>query len=121
LETHDDLINMVEGVRDLFALLRSGNFTSDTLSISVEGRALADVSIWDDDELGSWLRQSVKGVSHAASSCSQAVNSLGQLVGVENCWVADTSVLSRVPTETPAAPVTMEALRIARNIGETLS
>ena len=121
LETHDDLINMVEGVRDLISLLLSGNFTVDPTSISVEGRALADVSIWDDDELGSWLQQSVKGVSHASSSCAQAVNPLGQLVGIENCWVADASVLPRVPTETPAAPVTMEALRIARNMGETLS
>jgi len=121
LEAREDLINMVEGVRDLFALLRSGNFSSDTLSISVEGQALADVSIWGDDELGSWLQQSVKGVSHASSSCAQAVSPVGQLVGIKNCWVADASVLPRVPTETPAAPVTMEALRIARNMGETLS
>jgi choline dehydrogenase-like flavoprotein len=121
LEAHEDLNNMVEGVRDLFALLCSGNFTSDPTSISVEGQTLVELLNWDDDELGSWLQQSVKGVSHASSSCAQAVNPLGQLVGIENCWVADASVLPRVPTETPAAPVTMEALRIARNIGETLS
>ena len=120
LEVREDLINMSEGVRDLLALLRSGNFTSDPLSISIEGRPLAEVMAWDDHELGSWLRRSVKGVSHASSSCSRAVNPLGQLLGIENCWVADASVLPRVPTETPAAPVTMEALRIARNIGETL-
>jgi choline dehydrogenase-like flavoprotein len=120
LEAHEDLVNMVEGVRDLISLLGSGNFTVDPTSISVEGQILVDLLNWDDDELSSWLRQSVKGVSHASSSCSQAVNPLGQLVGVENCWVADASVLPRVPTETPAAPVTMEALRIARNIGETL-
>jgi choline dehydrogenase-like flavoprotein len=121
LEAHEDLVNMGEGVRDLISLLGSGNFTVDPTSISVEGQALVDLLNWDDDELSSWLRQSVKGVSHASSSCAQAVNPLGQLVGIENCWVADASVLPRVPTETPAAPVTMEALRIARNIGETLS
>ena len=121
LEDHEDLVNMVEGVRDLLELLRAGNFTVDPTSISVEGLALVDLLNWDDDELGSWLQQSVNGVSHASSSCAQAVNSLGQLVGIENSWVADASVLPRVPMETPAAPVTMEALRIARNIGETLS
>jgi len=121
LEVREDFINLVEGVRDLIALLRTWNFTSDPTSITVEGRALADLMKWDDVELGSWLQQSVKGVSHATSSCAQAVNPLGQLVGIENCWVADASVLPRVPTETPAAPVTMEALRIARNMGETLS
>ena len=120
LEAHEDLVNMVEGVRDLLKLFRSGNFTNDQLSITIEGQTLVDVMNWDDAELGSWLQQSVKGVSHASSSCAQAVNPLGQLVGIENCWVADASVLPRVPTETPAAPVTMEALRIARNIGESL-
>lgn len=121
LEAREDLINMVESVRDLLTLLRTGNFTSDPTSTTVEGQALVDLLSWDDDELGSWLRQSAKGVSHASSSCAQAVNPFGQLVGIENCWVADASVLPMVPTETPAAPVTMESLRIARTIGETLS
>jgi choline dehydrogenase-like flavoprotein len=120
LEAHEDLVNIVEGVRDLLKLLHSGNFSSDPLSISIEGQRLVDVMNWDDAELGSWLQQSVKGVSHASSSCAQAVEPTGRLRGVENCWVADASVLPRVPTETPAAPVTMEALRIARNIGESL-
>lgn len=121
LAADEDLFNMMEGVRDLIRLLVDGKFTDDPESITVEGRPLADVSAWDDDDMREWLRRSVRGVSHAASSCAQAVDSVGRVLGLDNCWIADASVLAHVPTETPAAPVTMEALRIARNIGESLS
>jgi choline dehydrogenase-like flavoprotein len=117
----EDLIHMVVGVRDLIRLLTEGNFTNDPGSISVEGLPLGEMIGWNDEELAKWLRQSVRGVSHAASSCAQAVDSSGRVLGLENCWIADASVLAHVPTETPAAPVTMEALRIARTIGESLS
>lgn len=60
-------------------------------------------------------------VSHAASSCASAVDSRGRLTGVGGVTVADASVLPRVPPETPAAAVTMEALRIASALGEELS
>ena len=121
LAADEDLFNMVQGVRDLIRLLVDGKFTDDPKSITVEGRSLVNVSAWDDDDMREWLRRSVRGVSHAASSCAQAVDSAGRVLGLENCWIADASVLAHVPTETPAAPVTMEALRIARNIGESLS
>lgn len=60
-------------------------------------------------------------VSHAASSCASAVDSRGRLSGVGGVTVADASVLPRVPPETPAAAVTMEALRIATALGGELS
>lgn len=121
LEEHTDLVNMVDGVRDLVALLSSGNFSNDAASITVEGLPLAAFSEYDEKMLASWVRQSVRGVSHASSSCAQAVDASGRVMGLENCWIADASVLVRIPAVTPAAPVTMEALRIARNIGESMS
>lgn len=60
-------------------------------------------------------------VSHAASSCATAVDSRGRLTGVDGVSIADASVLPKVPPETPAAAVTMEALRIATVLGEELS
>lgn len=60
-------------------------------------------------------------VSHAASSCARSVDGDGCLRGVSGIWLADASVLPGVPPVTPAAPVTMEALRIATAIGEELS
>lgn len=59
-------------------------------------------------------------VSHAASSCARSVDDRGRLLGVGGVRVADASVLPCVPPVTPAAPVTMEALRIATAMGEEL-
>ena len=59
-------------------------------------------------------------VSHAASSCSGSVDDRGRLLGVAGVRIADASVLRCVPPVTPAAPVTMEALRIATAMGEEL-
>jgi choline dehydrogenase-like flavoprotein len=121
LEDADDLANMVAGVRDLVQILSSGNFSNDSASVTVEGLPLAELRQYEEAELSKWVFEAVKGVSHATSSCAQAVDSLGRVMGLENCWIADASVLASIPTVTPAAPVTMEALRIARNIGESMS
>jgi choline dehydrogenase-like flavoprotein len=121
LKDEEDLINMVAGVRDLIQILSSGNFSNNAESVRIEGLPLAELREYEDAQLSKWVSQAVRGVSHAASSCAQAVDSLGRVLGLENCWIADASVLAGIPTVTPAAPVTMEALRIARNIGESTS
>ena len=63
----------------------------------------------------------VHPVSHATSSCAGSVDDRGRLRGTANVTVADASVLPHVPHETPAASVTIEALRIARLLGRELS
>ena len=114
---------MVHGVRGLLAQLVSPAMASISFvdEITIEGMPLAQLQGLSDSQLEGWLRGAVKFVSHATSSCATAVDEWGRVKGIENCWVADASVLPSVPSCTPAAPVTMEALRIARNIGESLS
>ena len=121
LTDESDVRNMVHGVKDLLRLLKEGSFSSDTDSIRIEGAPLGLLESMSHENLGQWVKANVHGVSHASSSCADAVDSLGRVKGLENCWIADASVLPTVPSCTPAAPVTMEALRIARNIGESLS
>lgn len=116
-----DIEQMVLGVLDLVQLLRTGKFSSHPESIVIEGVPLGLLESMEENELREWVIAHVRGVSHATSSCALAVDSFGQLQGLENCWIADASILPSVPSCTPAAPVTMEALRIARNIGESLS
>ena len=120
LAEENDVRDMVQGARDLVRLLKEGSFTTNTDSIQIEGTLLSDFEQLTEGELGLWVVSHVQGVSHASSSCAESVDSRGQVIGLENCWIADASVLPSVPTCTPAAPVTMEALRIARNIGESL-
>ena len=121
LTDESDVRNMVQGLQDLIRLLSEGSFTPDADSIRIEGTPVSQLENLSGDGLGQWVKANVSGVSHASSSCSDAVDSLGGVKGLENCWIADASVLPTVPSCTPAAPVTMEALRIARNIGESLS
>lgn len=78
-------------------------------------RVISDMGVESVEESG------VHPVSHPTSSCSRAVNANGRLTGWSNITVADASVLPGVPHETPAASVTIEALRIARVLGEELS
>ena len=123
LQDEKDLLNMMRGVRDLLAQLVSPAMASISFvdDITIEGMPLAQMQGFSDTQLREWLPGTVKFVSHATSSCATAVDDLGRVKGIENCWVADASVLPSVPSCTPAAPVTMEALRIARNIEESLS
>lgn len=60
-------------------------------------------------------------VSHATSSCSRSVDGRGRLLGVDAVTLADASILPSVPSVTPAAPVTMEARRIADILREELA
>ena len=121
LSKESDLKDLLVGVQDLLRLLRNGTYTSQTDSITLEGTPFQTLEKLDEESLRDWLLVHVQGVSHATSSCAEAVDEFGRVRGLVNCWVADASVLPSVPTCTPAAPVTMEALRIARHIGESLS
>lgn len=121
LNDESDVRNMVLGLKDLIHLVSEGSFTLDADSIHIEGTPVSQLESLSPEDLSRWIKANVRGVSHASSSCSDAVDSLGRVKGLENCWIADASVLPNVPSCTPAAPVTMEARRIARNIGESLS
>lgn len=76
---------------------------------------LAQMGVTEFDE------SAVHPVSHATSSCAGSVNGSGRVNGTVNVTVADASVLPHVPHETPAASVTIEALRIARLLGRELA
>ena len=73
-----------------------------------------------NQELDAWIRESLTLVSHASASCSQAIDGQGKLNGLSNVYVADASALPGVPSETPAASVTIEASRISRLLAEEL-
>lgn len=67
-----------------------------------------------------WTESAVHPVSHAASSCSRAIDAFGSVTGLSNVRVADASALPWVPEDTPAASVTMVARRVATALGEVL-
>lgn len=117
-----DRVAMRDGVRWLLDLARSQAFHTVADAVFVDGGGVGDVAIdsMKNSELDEWIRANLALVSHAASSCGQAIDGHGRLRGLSNVTIADASALSVVPPETPAASVTMEALRISRLLAEGL-
>ena len=118
----EDLRAMSELVRLTASMLQASEFQNIAQSISgdSQGTGLEHVLHMTDQELATWMRSSLAPVSHVSSSLSSVVDPAGRIPGTMGLVVADASVLAHVPHQTPAAPVTMEALRIARVLGELL-
>ena len=98
----------------------------------LQDHAAMEIAIEIAEELAQSLRirdgidhvfvdHTVRPLSHVSSTCVSVTDGNGRVQGAQGVWVADASVLPQVPTCTPAAPVTMEALRIAHMIAGELT
>ena len=123
LSTRADIDGMRESVRELVRICNSPSVQRTTRSIVVDDRGarLQDLEGLGELELDQWIRGHLSFVSHASSSCSSAIDADGGLRGFANVTIADASGLPTVPSETPAASVTIEATRIGRSLGEKLA
>jgi choline dehydrogenase-like flavoprotein len=119
-----DAAAMREAVLHMVQTVTETHFKAVVTDVLIDshGSSVSDVMEMADGELDQWIRQNLSVVSHATSSCSSAVDMhTGALQGMGNITIADSSVLSAVPACTPAAPVTIEARRIAELLGEHLT
>ena len=117
-----DRTAMRDGVRWLLELVGQPAFVGVSDGVFVDGQG-SNALLMDgmkNADLDAWIRDNMTLVSHAAASCSQALNAQGKLIGLSNLYVADASALPGVPSETPAASVTIEANRISRLLVEEL-
>ena len=123
LDDEGDVRAMGALVREACAVLSSAPFAGvcGEAAGDEHGTTTAEISQMDDVRLAAWMRNSLAPVSHVSGSLGRCVDATGHVVGLEGVVAADASVLRGVPHETPAAPVTMEALRIARALGEELA
>ena len=117
-----DKAAMRDGVRWLLDLVRSPAFVglADSVFIDDGGTSTVLIDAMKNQELDVWIAEHLTLISHATSSCSEAINEAGSLRGLSNVTIADASALPGVPSNTPAASVTMEALRISRLMAEGL-
>lgn len=84
------------------------------------GRSLASV-LGDDARLEAFVRANVFGVWHASGTCrmgraddpSAVVDPAGKVIGVDNLYVADASVMPRLPSANTNIPTIMIAEKIA--------
>lgn len=122
LSTARDQEYLTKGVEELLNVIsRVETIPEVRLAEPLLGQfSLPEFESTDHGERISMVKSHVEVLSHASGSCTKAVDSKGNLLAFDGVTVADASILS-LPNCTPAAPVTMEALRIARILGEELS
>lgn len=123
LSSARDRIGMRQLVRVAIGEMRGEGFAEVANSIvgGITGTPIDVLAEMSDQDLDRWIAGEVSLVSHASCSMSRSIDSDGSVLGIRGLIVADASVLSHVPHETPAAAVTMEARRIARLLGENLA
>ena len=123
LATIRDRVAMREAVRELISTAMSASFSaiSHRVLVDSDGTSVEVLDAMKNAELDEWIAVHLAVVSHAASSCHDIVDSDGKVRGVGNLYIADSSILHSVPPCSPAGPVVIEAARIARTLGETLT
>jgi choline dehydrogenase-like flavoprotein len=123
LATIRDRVAMREAVRELISTAMSASFSaiSHRVLVDSDGTSVEVLDAMKNAELDQWIAEHLTVVSHAASSCHEIVDSDGKVRGVGNLYIADASILHSVPPCSPAGPVVIQAARIARAIGETLT
>ncbi|GGF55978.1 glucose dehydrogenase [Azorhizobium oxalatiphilum] len=93
------------------------------LKYVMSGGALPRV-IADDARLEAFVRENAFGVWHASGTCRMGsasdplavVDPRGKVMGTENLYVADTSVMPRLPSANTNVPVIMVAEKIATGL-----
>ena len=123
LATIRDRVAMREAVRELISTAMSASFSaiSHRVLVDSDGTSVEVLNAMKNAELDEWIAEHLTVVSHATSSCHEIVDSDGKVRGVGNLYIADSSILHSVPPCSPAGPVVIEAARIARALGETLT
>jgi len=82
-----------------------------------------------DAEIDDWALHQVGAYSHAASSCAMGdshdemavVNERAEVIGYENLWLCDASILPTLPRANTHLPIVMVANRVSEMLRETLS
>jgi choline dehydrogenase-like flavoprotein len=111
------------GVRHVAQLLASDALgpVADTVSIDDIGTPLGRLGAMADDELDRWLIQHPGPVRHPTSSVPMAqsgapVDLTGALVGYDEVYLADASVLPHLPNANPMLAVLAVAERLAAGL-----
>ena len=81
----------------------------------------------DDARLAAFVRDNVFGVWHAAGTCrmgapddaAAVVDPAGKVIGTDNLWVGDASVMPRLPTANTNIPTIMIAEKLAAGLRST--
>jgi choline dehydrogenase len=101
LQHPDDIRRVREGIRFGARLLESDQYR-DVLDHRISP---TDDILADDDALNLWIRQTVGTARHVSGTCKMGpdsdpmtvVDQYGRVKGVQGLWVADASIVPRIP------------------------
>ncbi|HET9147192.1 MAG TPA: GMC family oxidoreductase, partial [Acetobacteraceae bacterium] len=104
----------------------SGPLRRMALGLFMSGGALEGLT--DDRALDAFIHQNVFGVWHASGTCrlgdpadpEAVVDPDGRVIGSDNLWVADASVMPRLPTANTNIPTIMIAEKISDAMAQAI-
>jgi choline dehydrogenase/5-(hydroxymethyl)furfural/furfural oxidase len=131
LSDERDKVAMRDAVRFAYSLASSqsmGNI-ADLMLSDAHGTSAKWISDASDAEIDNWALQQVGAYSHAAGSCAMGssrdamavVNDRAEVIGYQNIWLCDASILPTLPRANTHLPVVMVANRVSEMLRETLS
>jgi choline dehydrogenase-like flavoprotein len=108
---------------------QSTNAIAGTLLSDAHGTTAQWIGDATDNEIDNWALQQVGAYSHAAGSCAMGssrdamavVNDRAEVIGYQNIWLCDASILPTLPRANTHLPVVMVANRVSEMLRETLS
>ena len=122
---------MRDAVRFVYKLASSQSVSSiaGTLLSDANGTAAQWISDATDNEIDDWSIRQVGAYSHAAGSCAMGssrdamavVNERAEVIGYQNLWLCDASILPTLPRANTHLPVVMVANRVSEMLLETLN
>jgi choline dehydrogenase/5-(hydroxymethyl)furfural/furfural oxidase len=126
-----DRTAMRDAVRFTYELAKSQSVSSIAGSLLSDANGMSAQWIGDatDSEIDDWALRQVGAYSHAAGSCVMGdsrntmavVNDRAEVIGYQNIWLCDASILPTLPRANTHLPVVMVANRVSEMLRETLS
>lgn len=120
LSDERDLEALVEGVKTIRPWFEHRSMTSVTSTVLIDDHGTPLQDLGDDDEsLRQWVRSVTGDYVHAAGSCSMGrqgqsvVDRWGRSWDVDGLWIADASIMPRLPRANTHLPTVMVAERVA--------
>jgi 5-(hydroxymethyl)furfural/furfural oxidase len=100
-----DLVRLMDGLRRLIAIVRHPAVDSIAAAVVMDAAGTTPEDLADDAALEDWLRANVSDYVHASGTCRMGdpddplavVDARCRMIGVDNLWVIDASVIPVIP------------------------
>jgi choline dehydrogenase-like flavoprotein len=125
-----DRAAMRDAVRFAYEMASSQSIShvASSLLSDANGTSAQWINDATDDEIDEWSLQQLGAYSHAACSCAMGssrnemavVNERAEVIGYQNLWLCDASILPTLPRANTHLPVVMVANRVSEMLCEAL-